>query len=89
MHFQRVRAFQRRKVGSLLDTSAFSRILITTGLIIVALGLLLRLLGAFPSLGKLPGDIVIKRGNFTFYFPLATSIILSLLLSLILALFRR
>jgi hypothetical protein len=39
--------------------------------------------------GRLPGDIAVRRGNFSFYFPLATSIILSILLTLILALFRR
>jgi hypothetical protein len=40
-------------------------------------------------LGRLPGDIVVRRGNFSFYFPLATSIILSILLTLVLMLFRR
>ena len=40
-------------------------------------------------LGRLPGDFSVKRGNFAFYFPLATSIILSILLTLIFALFRR
>ena len=45
------------------------------------------MLGA--PIGRLPGDIYIRRGSFTFYFPLATSIILSILLTLILSLFRR
>ncbi|WP_279384257.1 DUF2905 domain-containing protein [Geotalea toluenoxydans] len=45
--------------------------------------------GKIPWLGRLPGDIYIKRENFSFYFPLATSILVSLLLSLILWLFRR
>ena len=40
-------------------------------------------------LGRLPGDIVVRRGNFSFYFPLATSIVVSLLLTLVLSLFRR
>ena len=40
-------------------------------------------------LGRLPGDFAVKRGNFSFYFPLATSIILSILLTLLFALFRR
>jgi hypothetical protein len=40
-------------------------------------------------IGRLPGDIVVRRGNFSFYFPLATSIIVSILLTLLLALFRR
>jgi hypothetical protein len=40
-------------------------------------------------IGRLPGDITVRRGNFTFYFPLATSIIASILLTLLLALLRR
>jgi hypothetical protein len=65
------------------------RILIFIGLGIVVLGLLLTLSGKIPLLGRLPGDIVFRRGNFTFYFPLATSILLSILLTVILWLVRR
>ena len=65
------------------------RTLIIFGLLIAALGLLLTLAGKLPWLGRLPGDISIRRENFTFYFPLATSIILSLLLTLLFWLFRR
>ena len=65
------------------------RILIFIGLGIVVLGLLLTFLGKIPLIGRLPGDIVFRRGNFTFYFPLATSILLSILLTVILWLFRR
>ena len=62
------------------------KILVLIGLGIAGVGLLM-LLGI--PFGRLPGDIVVRRGNFTFYFPLATSIILSILLTLIFALFRR
>jgi len=62
------------------------RLLIYLGLGIAALGLLI--LAGVPF-GKLPGDIMVRRGNFSFYFPLATSIVVSILLTLILALFRR
>lgn len=55
----------------------------------MVLGAIIWLGGKAPGIGKLPGDIIIKRGNFTFYFPLATSILLSVILSVILALFRR
>lgn len=62
----------------------------------MGLGGLLLVLGAFFTffgrlfhLGRLPGDILIQRGNFTFYFPLVTSLVLSLLLTLILNVFRR
>ncbi len=67
------------------------KMLILMGLFITLIGLLLLFGSKLPfSLGKLPGDIVIKRGNFTFYFPLATSIILSILFTLILSIiFRR
>ena len=63
--------------------------LIIVGLLIALVGVLLTLAGKLPWIGRLPGDIVIKRENFTFYFPLATSIILSIILSLILWLFKK
>jgi hypothetical protein len=62
------------------------RLLVYLGLGIAALGLLI--LAGVPF-GKLPGDIMVRRGNFSFYFPLATSIVVSILLTLILSLFRR
>ncbi|MGE5605884.1 MAG: DUF2905 domain-containing protein [Bacteroidota bacterium] len=65
------------------------KLVMIVGVSILALGALLWLGGKVPGIGKLPGDIMIKRGNFTFYFPLATSILLSIILSIILALFRR
>ena len=62
------------------------RILVFVGLAIAGLGLAV-MLGV--PLFRLPGDMYVKRGNFSFYFPLATSIVLSVLLTLLLALFRR
>jgi Protein of unknown function (DUF2905) len=62
--------------------------LMVTGGLIFALGLLLSLLGR-TGLGRLPGDIVVQRGGWTFYFPIATMILVSLLLSAILWLLRR
>ena len=59
------------------------KILISLGLAIVLAGALLLIFGKIPFLGKLPGDIYISRKNFTFYFPLATTLLLSLALSLI------
>jgi hypothetical protein len=63
------------------------------GKAIVVLGLLITGLGLVMMLGvplfRLPGDFYVKRDNFTFYFPLTTSIILSILLTLLFALFRR
>jgi hypothetical protein len=62
------------------------RTLVVIGLIIAALGLAI---SAGLPLGRLPGDIVIRRGNSTFYLPIVTCLVLSLVLSLILSFFRR
>ena len=62
------------------------KVLVLAGLIIAGIGLLMM---AGVPFGRLPGDLVLRRGNASFYFPLATSIVLSLLLTLLLALFRR
>jgi len=71
------------------DLSQLGRVLLVVGAILAALGLVLTLAGKVPGLGRLPGDIVWRRGSFTFYFPLATCIIVSLVLSLLFRLFRR
>jgi Protein of unknown function (DUF2905) len=65
-----------------LGELAMARFLIVLGLLILALGLLWPLLGRI-GLGRLPGDIVIERGKMTFYFPLMSCLIASLLLSLV------
>jgi hypothetical protein len=67
------------------------KLLIGLGLVIVAVGILLVLAGRFPWLriGRLPGDIYIERDRWSFYFPIVTSIIISIVLSLILWLFNR
>ncbi len=59
----------------------FGKLLVLLGAVLVVVGLALMVAPKIPFLGKLPGDIHIKRENFEFYFPLATSIILSLVLS--------
>jgi hypothetical protein len=71
------------------ELSGLGKFLILLGIIIICLGLLLTFIPKIPYLGKLPGDIYIKKGNFTFYFPLATSILLSILLTIILNLLLR
>jgi hypothetical protein len=62
-------------------------ILIALGVLLLAGGLLWPLLSRY--VGRLPGDIVVRRGNFTFAFPLVTCLLLSLLVSLLLWVFRR
>lgn len=65
------------------------KVLMVTGAVIILIGAALTLSGRIPWLGKLPGDFLIERKNFTFYFPLATSIVISILLSLLFWLFGR
>ncbi|MDD5439983.1 MAG: DUF2905 domain-containing protein [Candidatus Omnitrophica bacterium] len=67
----------------------FGKILIIFGLICIVVGVFFVLAPKIPWLGRLPGDIMIKRENFTFYFPLTTSIIASVVLSVILILLNR
>jgi hypothetical protein len=62
------------------------KLLVAAGLIVAAVGALM-IFGV--PFGRLPGDFVYRRGNATFYFPLATSIVLSVILSLLFAFFRR
>ncbi|WP_353684964.1 DUF2905 domain-containing protein [Thermodesulfovibrio sp. 3907-1M] len=59
------------------------KFLILVGIITAVIGLILMLAGKIPFIGRLPGDIVIEKRNFVFYFPLGTSILLSIILSLI------
>lgn len=69
------------------------RFLIVTGFLIVVLGLIIHFKVAIPWLtgwiGKLPGDLAIKKGNMTLYLPLATSALLSIVLSLVFSLFKK
>jgi hypothetical protein len=62
------------------------KVLVYLGLGVTALGLLVMMGVPF---GRLPGDIMVRRGQFSFYFPLATSIVLSILITLLLSFFRR
>ena len=65
------------------------RVLLVLGLIIAAVGGTLLLFGKVPFLGRLPGDITVQRPGFTLYVPLATSLLLSVIVSLLLWLLRR
>jgi hypothetical protein len=68
---------------------ALGRWLIGAGVILILAGVVIWALGLVPGMGRLPGDIYIRRGNFTFYFPLGTCILLSIIISLLFMLFRR
>jgi hypothetical protein len=61
-----------------------AKIIIILGVVLVAIGVVLLFIEKIPFLGKLPGDILIKKEHFTLYFPLTTSILVSIIISLIL-----
>ena len=69
--------------------SEIGKLLIVFGVLIAVVGVVIVLAGRLPWIGRLPGDIEVHRGNFTFYFPLATSILASIVLTLIFWLFGR
>lgn len=68
---------------------SLAKILILFGVVLAVVGALLLVVGKVPLLGRLPGDIVIRRENWSFYFPLTTSIVISIILSLLLSFFGR
>ena len=65
------------------------KMLILLGIFIILIGVFLLIGDKIPWLGRLPGDIIIKRRNFTFYFPITTSILISIILTLLFTLFRK
>jgi hypothetical protein len=67
----------------------FGKALVFIGILLVVIGAVFMLGGKIPWLGNLPGDITIQRDRFTFYFPLATCLLISLLVSLVVYFFRR
>ena len=71
------------------ELSAFGKILIFIGIIMIVVGGLFLFGSKIPFIGRLPGHIAIQRKNFSFYFPITTGIIISIILSLIMWLFSR
>jgi|LGVE01.1.fsa_nt_gb uncharacterized protein HemY len=69
--------------------SNIGKFLIVAGVVIVCIGILLILAPKFPWFAKLPGDIYIQKKNFSLYFPITTSIIISIILTLILYLMKK
>jgi hypothetical protein len=66
-----------------------AKVFIILGAIFLLIGIVLLMISKIPGLGRMPGDIVIQKGNFSFYFPLGTSLLLSLVLTLVLYLCAR
>ncbi len=75
-----------------MGLDSIGKVLLILAGLLAALGVFLLFVGRLPHFGKLPGDILFQQGNFTFYFPLVTTVLLSLLLTvvinLLLKLFR-
>lgn len=71
------------------ELNSIGKVLILLAGVLAALGVIFLLAGKIPWLGRLPGDIFVQRKNFSFFFPITTSILLSLILSLIFYLFSR
>ncbi|NVM22201.1 MAG: DUF2905 domain-containing protein [Desulfobacterales bacterium] len=69
--------------------SSLGKLLVIAGLVMAGIGILLILSPKIPWLGKLPGDILIKKDNFRFYFPITTCIIISIILTILFYLFRK
>ena len=67
----------------MFDVSGIGKTLLIIGLVIAGIGVLLLLGGKIPWIGRLPGDFYFKGKHFTFYFPLATSIVVSIILTII------
>lgn len=71
------------------EVSFLGKILIFAGVILVLVGIIFIFSNKIPGIGKLPGDIYIQKKNFSFYFPITTSILISIVLSLILMLWSK
>jgi hypothetical protein len=75
--------------GLMIGLGPLGKMLILLGVFIILIGLLLLFGEKIPWIGRLPGDILIRKKNFTFYFPLTTSILISIILTLLFTLFRK
>ena len=77
------------RCGVSYSMAPIGKSLVFAGLALALVGLALWGFSSVPYIGKLPGDIYIRRGNFSFYFPIATSILISVALTLLFSLMRR
>ncbi len=71
------------------EMGSLARMLIFLGILLIIIGGVILLANKIPGFGRLPGDIYIQKKNFSFYFPITTCIIISIILSIIFWLFRR
>ena len=89
IHFVLCNSFDIFLRVQMFDLGALGKILILFGVLIIVIGLLLLVGEKIPWVGRIPGDIIIRKKNFNFYFPLTTSILISIILTLLFALFRK
>jgi uncharacterized membrane protein YkgB len=73
----------------MIGLGPLGKMLILLGVFIILIGVLLLIGEKIPWIGRLPGDIIIRKKNFTFYFPIVTSILISIILTLLFTLFRK
>jgi uncharacterized membrane protein YkgB len=73
----------------MIGLGPLGKMLILLGVFIILIGILLLIGEKIPWIGRLPGDIIIRKKNFTFYFPIVTSILISIILTLLFTLFRK
>ena len=66
-----------------MNNNELAKIIILAGIVLIAVGVIILAFGKAPGLGKLPGDLYIKREGFTFYFPITTCLVISIILSII------
>lgn len=78
-----------RDTETMSELHGLGKLLILFGGILALIGVLILFMGKLPWLGRLPGDILIERKKFSFYFPLTTSLLISLILSFLLWVFSR
>jgi hypothetical protein len=77
------------EVKQMFGLGALGKMLILLGIFIILIGALILIGEKIPWIGKLPGDIIIKKEKFSFYFPITTCIIISIILTLLFTLFRK
>jgi len=73
----------------MFDLNSLGKVLVLFGVLLIVFGAIFILGGKLSWFGRLPGDIYVQKKNFSFYFPIATSILISVILSVILMLLRR
>ncbi|MCK4416705.1 MAG: DUF2905 domain-containing protein [Candidatus Latescibacteria bacterium] len=73
----------------MFDLSAIGKFIITAGILLVAAGIFITFAGRIPFLGRLPGDIFIRKGHLSFYLPVITCLVLSVIITILLNLFWR